>query len=92
MPEVGARPATRRSYSQGFRDQAVAYVLDMGQVVSTVAGRLDIPASTLRGWVARAPKLSSPASRTEILQLQREFAEARQERDDLRRAARTWFG
>lgn len=87
--------ATRRTYSAEFKQQAVGLTKEPGRTVADVARKLGIDRSILRAWkiamekdgAAAFPGNGRPkASEDEILQLRRELAQTRQERDILKKA------
>jgi transposase len=84
-------------YTPEFRAEAVKLVLEQGLSVERAAKRLGIPKGSLGNWVTAANKaststLSAPGSRSaadlaaENAQLRKELAEARMERDILKKA------
>jgi len=84
-----------QSYSREFRTEAVKLVLEQGLSQEAAAQRLSIPKGTLGNWIAaakRGGKTPAPGARsvseleTENARLRRELAEARQERDVLKKA------
>jgi transposase len=86
-----------KTYTPEFREEAVKVVLSQGLTLEEAALRLTIPKATLANWVAAAkrgtlPK-AAPGSRTvpeleaEVTKLRRELAEARMERDIVKKAA-----
>lgn len=84
----------KQSYSPEFRGEAVKLVLEQGLSHDTAASRLAIPKGTLANWVAAAKngEPAAPGGRAvselekEIVRLRKELAEARQERDILKKA------
>lgn len=84
-------------YTPEFRSEAVKLVLEQGIQQSLAAHRLGIPEGTIAGWVVAARKatksVSVPGSRSsadlfvENTKLRKELAEARMERDILKKAA-----
>ena len=86
----------QQSYTPEFKSEAVKLVLEQGLQQSLAARRLGIPDGTLAGWVAAAKKatesVSVPGSRSsaellaENARLRKELAEARMERDILKKA------
>lgn len=86
----------QKRYTPEFRSEAVKLVLEQGIQQSLAARRLGIPEGTLVGWVAAAkkatPSSSVPGSRSaaelfaENAKLRKELAEARMERDILKKA------
>jgi transposase len=85
----------RRHFTEEFRAGAVRLVLDEGQTVGRVARDLDLTASALRAWVARARADRSrgrsggltTVEREELGRLRKENRELRMERDILKKAA-----
>jgi transposase len=83
-----------QSYSPEFRAEAVKLVLEKGLSQEEAAKRLAIPKGSLGNWVAAAKKggLSTPGGRStaeleaEVARLRKELAEARLERDILKKA------
>lgn len=88
----------KQSYSPEFRAEAVKLVLEQGLSREKAAKRLAVPKGTLANWVVTA-KLSrvpaAPGSRSvseleaEVVRLRKELAEARMERDVLKKRPRT---
>lgn len=86
----------QRRYTPEFKTEAVKLVLEQGIQQSLAARRLGIPEGTLATWVAAAKSatsaLSVPGTRsaaellTENARLRKELAEARMERDILKKA------
>jgi transposase len=84
-----------QNYTPEFRAEAVKLVLVQGLSQAEAAKRLSIPKGTIANWVAnaKASKVSTtPGTRTaeeleaELKPLRRELAEARMERDILKKA------
>lgn len=82
-------------YTPEFRAEAVKMVSEQGLPQETAAKRLAIPKGTLANWVAAAKasmRSSVPGARSaaelaaEISRLRKELAEARMERDILKKA------
>lgn len=83
-------------YTPEFKTEAVKLVLEQGIQQSLAARRLSIPEGTLATWVAAAKSATStvsvPGTRsatellTEVTKLRKELAEARMERDILKKA------
>jgi transposase len=87
---------TRRKYDREFRDGAVRIVRETGKSMAHVAEDLGISPRTLENWVAKdrvergeAEGLSSD-ERTELVELRKENAELRMERDVLKRSVVLW--
>ena len=87
---------TKQSYSLEFRAEAVKLVLEQGLSQGEAASRLGIPKGTLGNWVMAAKRggdKPAPGARTvaeleaENARLRKELAEARQERDIVKKAA-----
>jgi transposase-like protein len=94
MEETPAR--TRRSFTDEFKRDAVAMVLDEGHKVVEVAGRLGVGEGTLGNWVRQA-RIDrgeraglTTSERSELAELRRENARLRMERDLLKRATAFW--
>ena len=93
------KPATkgrraRRRFTSEFKNGAVRLVLDEGKTIGEVSRELDLTASSLGVWVARAQAdrtkgrtgLTSE-ERAELARLRKENRELRMERDILKKAA-----
>jgi len=85
----------QQRYTPEFREEAVKLVTEQGLSQETAAQRLAIPKGTLANWVAAAKasaRPSVPGARSakdlevEITRLRKELAEARMERDILKKA------
>jgi transposase len=86
-----------RTYTPELREEAVKLVLAQGLTLEDAALRLSIPKGTLGNWVTAAKRgpasKAAPGSRTvpeleaEVAQLRKELAEARMERDIVKKAA-----
>lgn len=86
----------RQKYTKEFREQAVRLVIEQELTVPEAARRLSMSGQTLSNWVfkARHGKLAGmdgnrkPATdlEAEVSRLKRELAEARMERDILKKA------
>lgn len=85
----------QQRYTPEFKAEAVKLVLEQGIQQSLAARRLGIPEGTLATWVAAAKlslQPSAPGSRSapdllaENAKLRKELAEARMERDILKKA------
>ena len=86
---------SRRTYSAEFKREAVALTREPGRTIAEVARSLGIDRSMLRAWKIRLeaegaaafPGRGRPrASEEELQRLRRELAQARQERDILKKA------
>ncbi len=94
MEEHRARP--RRSFTNEFKRDAVAMVLDDGNKIVDVADRLGVGEGTLGNWV-RLSRIDrgeragmTTTERAELAELRRENARLRMERDLLKRATAFW--
>jgi transposase len=85
----------KQSFTQEFRDQAVKSVLESQLSIPEAARRLNMSAKTLANWVHKSrlsqkgdDGLRKPVTEleAEISRLRRELAEARMERDVLKKA------
>lgn len=85
----------RQDYSPEFREEAVKLVTEQGLSRGEAAHRLGIPKGTLSNWVAvsrgkAADRVAGSRTATELeqenRQLRKELAEARLERDILKKA------
>lgn len=85
----------QQRYTAEFRAEAVKLVWEQGLSLEGAAQRLGIPKGTLGNWVAKAKGSSVPPApgarsaaelEAEVKQLRKELAEARQERDVLKKA------
>jgi transposase len=86
----------RQKYTKEYREQAVKLVIEQKQTIPAAARALSMSAKTLANWVFRARhgKLSEvglnqkPVTdlEAEVSRLKRELAEARMERDILKKA------
>jgi transposase-like protein len=94
MEEKPAR--TRRSFTGEFKRDAVAMVLEDGHSIVDVADRLGVGESTLGNWVrqARVDRGEraglTTSERQELVELRRENARLRMERELLKRATAFW--
>ena len=86
-----------KTYTPELREEAVKLVLAQGLTLDEAAQRLSIPKGTLGNWVVAAkrgttPK-AAPGSRSvpeleaEVAKLRKELADARMERDIIKKAA-----
>jgi transposase len=86
-----------RTYTPELRGEAVKLVLSQGLTLEEAAQRIAIPKGTLGNWVNAAKRSTTPkaapGSRTvpeleaENARLRKELAEARMERDIVKKAA-----
>ncbi len=86
----------RRKFTDEFKSDAVAMVIDEGRRVVDVAGSLGVGEGTLGNWVRQA-RIDrgeragvSTSEREELVELRRENARLRMERDLLKRATAFW--
>jgi transposase-like protein len=90
------RSGSRRSFTDEFKRDAVAMVLDDGDKIVDVAERLGIGEGTLGNWVRQARidrgerAGMTTSEREELVELRRENARLRMERDLLKRATAFW--
>ena len=90
------RPGRPAKYPPEFQRDAVAMVLDEGRSIADVARSLMVNEGTLANWVARTRKERSqgtgldPDERAELIELRREAAQLRMERDLLKRSLAFW--
>lgn len=87
---------TRRKFTDEFKRDAVALVIDEDRKVIDVASSLGIGEGTLGNWVRQA-RIDrgeragvSTSEREELVKLRRENARLRMERDLLKRATAFW--
>jgi len=93
--EDGMSTKTRRQYTEEFKAEAVRLVRDSARPIAQVARELGIADHLLYRWRGEHQQAegrgqtrhSLRAERTELVQLRRENAILKQERDFLRRAA-----
>jgi transposase len=85
----------KQGYTPEFRAEAVKGVLAQGLSLAEAAKRLSVPKGTLGNWVASAWVSTDPATagartvaerEAEVKHLRKEPAEARMERDILKKA------
>jgi transposase len=87
---------SRRSFSEEFKRDAVAMVIDEGRRVIDVARSLGVGEGTLGNWVRQARVDRGERSglttseKAELAELRRENARLRMERDLLKRATAFW--
>ena len=89
--------ATRRRFTQEYKDQAVSLVLDSGRSIAEVARSIGVHEMTLGKWVKKAKdsgqlpeKDLSENEREELERLRKENATLRMERDFANKVA-AWF-
>jgi transposase len=89
-------PRTRRSFPDEFKTDAVAMVLDDGRKIVDVAEAIGVGEGTLGNWV-RLERIErgeraglTRDDRAEIVELRKENARLRMERDLLKRATAFW--
>jgi transposase-like protein len=89
-------PRARRSFTEEFKADAVAMVLDDGRRIVDVAEGIGVGEGTLGNWV-RLEKIErgeraglSRDDRAELVELRKENARLRMERDLLKRATAFW--
>lgn len=86
----------RRSFTDEFRRDAVAMVVDDGNKIVDVARRLGVGEGTLGNWVRqertdRGERAGlSTSEKAELAELRKENARLRMERDLLKRATAFW--
>ena len=87
---------TRRSFTEEFKADAVAMVLDDDRKIVDVAEAIGVGEGTLGNWVARERGRRSEGQalsvdeRAELAELRRELTEVRMERDLLKRTVAFW--
>jgi transposase len=89
--------ATRRAFTQEYRDQAVNLVLHSGRTIRDVAKTIGVHEITLGKWVSKAKegepdpdKDLSETERAELARLRKEIVTLRMERDFAKKVA-AWF-
>lgn len=89
--------ATRRHFTQEYKDQAVSLVLDSGRSIAEVAKSIGVHEMTLGKWVKKArdngavpDRALTENEREELERLRKENAVLRMERDFAKKVA-TWF-
>ena len=94
MEERSAR--RRRSFTAEFKADAVALVIDEDRPIADVARSLGIGEGTLGNWVRQARidrgerEGLTTSERAELVELRREVARLRMERELLKRATAFW--
>jgi transposase len=90
------RPGRPAKYPSEFQRDAVAMVLDEGRSIADVARSIGVIEGTLGNWVAKARRERAQGSsldadeRVELVELRREAAQLRMERDLLKRSLAFW--
>lgn len=89
--------ATRRHFTQEYKDNAVSLVLDSGRSIADVARSIGVHEMTLGKWVKKARDVGrvsdaelSTDERAELERLRTENAHLKMERDFAKKVA-TWF-
>jgi transposase len=89
--------ATRRHFTQEYKDQAVSLVIDAGRAVADVARSIGVHEMTLSKWVKKAKESGrvpdkdlNENERAELERLRKEISVARMERDFAKKVA-AWF-
>ena len=89
-------PRTRRSFTEEFKADAVAMVLDEDRKIVEVADAINVGEGTLGNWV-RLEKIErgeraglTRDDRAELVELRKENARLQMERDLLKRATAFW--
>ena len=87
----------KQVYTEAFKREAVKLVLNQNLSPTVAAEQLSIPKGTLKGWVDKAREGGLEALKSQVhpvseavaenSRLKRELAEARMERDILKKAA-----
>jgi transposase len=78
--------ATRRRFTQEYKDQAVSLVLDSGRTIAEVAKSIGVHEMTSGNWVRKAKDTGGDrdlpeSERAELERLRKENAVLRMERD-----------
>ena len=84
----------RQFYTQEFKQEAVSLIMNGGLTVAEVGRRLSISQQTLRNWIKKYRSGGSKASgsysvselEAEVSKLRKELAEARLEKEILKKA------
>lgn len=85
----------RRKYNKELKAEAIKMIVGQGLSQAEVGQRLSIPKGTIGNWVAGVGAGAAPASpgdqsvaelRAELIRLRKQLAEARMEREILKKA------
>jgi transposase len=96
MAGMEERPRRRRSFSEEFKRDAVALVLEEDRSIADVARSLGIGETNLGNWVRQARvdrgerEGLTTSERAELVELRREVSRLRMERELLKRATAFW--
>jgi len=96
VPDNNDKKRTRRRFTDEFKRDAAALVLDTDRSIAEVARELDVYESSLGRWVAQeranrgeTDELSSD-ERARLRELEGEVADLRMERELLKRSVAFW--
>lgn len=82
------RKSKSSEYTSDYQDKAIRLCKMPGRTVASVAQELKIPAWKLRTWIKNSEeKLERDSELTEIIRLENELKEAREEIEILKKAA-----
>lgn len=96
MAGMEERARRRRSFSEEFKRDAVALVLEEDRSIADVARSLGIGETNLGNWVRQARvdrgerEGLTTSERAELVELRREVSRLRMERELLKRATAVW--
>ena len=96
MAGMEERPRRRRSFTEEFKRDAVALVLEGDRSVADVARSLGVGETNLGNWVRQARvdrgerEGLTTSERAELVELRREVSRLRMERELLKRATAFW--
>jgi transposase len=89
--------ASRRRFTEEYKAEAVALVVESGRSVKDVAQSLGVHENTLNNWVAKAKERGevaeqplSVSERAELEKLRKDYAQAQMDVAFLKKAA-AWF-
>lgn len=94
--------STRRSFTEEYKRDAIALIVDGGYSVAEVSKQIDVSETSIRKWMAKAAPASSPNSaegddeplteseRAELKRLRRERAHMEMQIDFAKKVS-TWF-